>query len=155
LDAQTAPQRHAHHRRGMGKGVGVGGAAQRMTMQRRHFLKASLSSLVIACSARTELEGPDASPVTPVSQRTGPIEVDEALFPQSVASGDPKPESVVLWTRSPDVGGLVFAQVALDAKFERLVALESDDDFVAEVPLTVSPQHDYCAKLRVTNLRPE
>lgn len=124
-------------------------------MQRRQFLKASLSTWVVACSARTELEGQDASAATPISQWPAPIEVDESLFPQSVASGDPKPGSIVLWTRAPNVGGSVFAQVALDATFEQLVALESDGDFVAEVPLTVGPQYDHCVKLRVTHLRPD
>ena len=34
-----------------------------------------------------------------------PVAAQSAMFPQSVASGDPRPDSVVLWTRlaSPDM----------------------------------------------------
>jgi len=48
------------------------------------------------------------------------------LFPEGVASGDPHPDSVILWTRRPPVAGnsatRVTAQVAEDATFARVVA---------------------------------
>lgn len=121
-------------------------------MERRLFLGVSFSSLVVACSARTDFDS-SAGDVNPVSQWSGPVEVDATLFPQSVASGDPRPSSVVLWTRAPDVS-VVFAQVARDADFSDLVALEHEGRSVAEVPLAVGPKHDHCAKLRVAHLEP-
>ena len=122
-------------------------------MDRRQFLGTGLSSLVIACSARTDFESA-ADDATPVSAWPDVINVDEALFPQSVASGDPKPSSVVLWTRAPSAT-VVYAQVALDPDFTRLVALEHEGDLVAEVPLWVGPRYDHCVKLRVTGLEAE
>jgi alkaline phosphatase D len=46
------------------------------------------------------------------------------LFPQGVASGDPAPDSVILWTRRPGEGGAVplTVEVAEDADFQRVVA---------------------------------
>jgi len=47
------------------------------------------------------------------------------LFPEGVASGDPEPHSVILWTRRPfaDVERAVLtAEIALDAEFRRVVA---------------------------------
>lgn len=48
------------------------------------------------------------------------------LFPQGVASGDPAPDSVILWTRrAPDAGvsqSRLIVEVAKDEAFERVVA---------------------------------
>ncbi|MBW8812768.1 MAG: alkaline phosphatase D family protein [Caulobacterales bacterium] len=46
------------------------------------------------------------------------------LYPQGVASGDPKPDSVILWTRSPGEGASVplTVEVAEDPEFRRVVA---------------------------------
>src|SRR6188474_942117 len=137
----------------MGKGAGAGRTGTRLTMQRRQFLGASFSSLVVACSARTDL-GPSGDGSAPISQWSEPIEVDESRFPQSIASGDPKPSSVILWTRAP-YASAVYAQVALDAEFTKLVSLEHEGQLVAEVPVAVGPEYDHCVKLRVNNLEPE
>ncbi len=74
------------------------------------------------------------------------------FFPQSLASGDPRPESVVLWTRVEDSAGgdqdlNLRLQVATDAGFQRIVIDQSD--FVA---LAV---HDRCLKIKVTDLNPD
>ncbi|HEX7946013.1 MAG TPA: alkaline phosphatase D family protein, partial [Phenylobacterium sp.] len=46
------------------------------------------------------------------------------LYPQGVASGDPAPDSVILWTRRPGQGAVVALtlEVAEDAEFQRVVA---------------------------------
>lgn len=122
-------------------------------MDRRQFLSASLGSWVVACSARTELEPEPTADRAVVSQWPGRLTTNEALFPQSLASGDPKPRSVMLWTRTPSAE-VVYAQVALDADFNQLVALESNGSLVAEVPVGLTSHHDHCAKLRVEGLSP-
>ena len=47
------------------------------------------------------------------------------LFPEGVASGDPEPDSVILWTRRPFADGerrLLTVEIALDPQFARVVA---------------------------------
>lgn len=70
------------------------------------------------------------------------------LFPQSVASGDPTADSVVLWTRVAAGAGdaRVRLQVATDNRFAALIV---NRDFVART------SDDHCLKVRVTSLRPD
>ncbi len=67
-------------------------------------------------------------------------------FPQSVVSGDPKPDSVILWTRI-DIGSEtdteVLLQVATDEYFKELVVEEN---------FTALAETDHCLKIRVTAL---
>jgi alkaline phosphatase D len=77
--------------------------------------------------------------------------VRRELFPQSVASGDPRPDSIILWTRVVDAGrpgeGLSLTlQVAYDEDFERMV-LELGE-------LSATAEHDHIVKVKVTNLSP-
>ena len=58
--------------------------------------------------------------------------VAEVSFPQSVASGDPLPDSVVLWTRvvPADPGGMprsLDLEVAADAAFQDVVISRNVD----------------------------
>src|SRR5262245_33188378 len=62
-----------------------------------------------------------------------PISDDPAaalrVFPQGLASGDPKPDSIILWTRvEPDAGaqsGLdVTCELATDEAFKHIIARE-------------------------------
>ena len=64
------------------------------------------------------------------------------LFPQGVASADPHPDSVILWTRRPPVGesraALLAVEVAEDAGFAHVVArarapLSADADWTCRV----------------------
>ncbi|MFP2924635.1 alkaline phosphatase D family protein [Pyxidicoccus sp. 3LG] len=80
-----------------------------------------------------------------------PVVEDRDFYPQSVASGDPRPESVVLWTRVEDAGRAgedlrLTLQVATDDRFQQRV-LELED-----VPATVA--HDHVLKVKVTALTP-
>lgn len=122
-------------------------------MDRRQFLSASLGSWVVACSARTELEADSHTDRGVVSRWPARLTTSEASFPQSLASGDPKPDSVMLWTRAPNAE-FVHAQVALDSEFADLVPLDFEGTLVAEVPIGLTSHHDHCAKLRVTGLTP-
>ncbi|MBI3805175.1 MAG: alkaline phosphatase D family protein [Nitrospirae bacterium] len=69
-------------------------------------------------------------------------------FPQGVASGDPRPESVVIWTRALPIQNQqkqqVTAEVSLDEAFTQLVLQKTFD---------VSAASDYTLKIVVNNLK--
>ena len=70
------------------------------------------------------------------------------VFPEGVASGDPDPNSVILWTRRPFDGPsrqLLTVEVAEDERFRRVVA---------QAPAPVSPQSDWTARVLVGGLKP-
>jgi len=66
-------------------------------------------------------------------------------FPQSVASGDPRPDSVVLWTRidNPEMPDAVQVEVATDDAFANVVFTRQ---------LTASEDNDWCLKVLVEGL---
>jgi alkaline phosphatase D len=78
------------------------------------------------------------------------VEEGRAYFPQSVASGDPRSHSVVLWTRAvdsehPDADVELTLQVSTDERFRnRVVELQG---------LRATAEHDHTLKVKVTNLR--
>ncbi|MBV9494225.1 MAG: alkaline phosphatase D family protein [Acidobacteria bacterium] len=69
------------------------------------------------------------------------------LYPEGVASGDPAPDSVLLWTRRPFPDGRASAkltvQVASDEAFKKVVAT---------APVTVSPAADWTCRVLVGGL---
>src|ERR1700750_3029278 len=70
------------------------------------------------------------------------------LFPEGVASGDPDPHSVILWTRRPFTTGKrhpLRVEVAEDEAFQRVVA-------TARAP--VSQDSDWTARVLVGRLKP-
>ncbi|HZJ53558.1 MAG TPA: alkaline phosphatase D family protein [Myxococcaceae bacterium] len=74
-----------------------------------------------------------------------------ARFPHGVASGDPKQDTVILWTRVVNVGSVpvdmpLRLEVAVDPEFTQLV-VEKDG-------LTATVAHDSCIKVRVKRLSP-
>ncbi|HWS78181.1 MAG TPA: alkaline phosphatase D family protein, partial [Thermomonas sp.] len=76
----------------------------------------------------------------------GGVPVDPVLFPQGLASGDPRPDRVLLWTRAPASGGDVALrlQVALDPAFAQLMV---------ERDLQARAAADHCLRVRVEGLR--
>src|SRR5262245_48609145 len=84
-----------------------------MKTSRRSFLKAAA-----AIGASAAWVGPaHASRVNWHERRD--------LYPQGVASGDPDPHSVILWTRRPFADGtrqLLTVEVADDETFRRVIA---------------------------------
>ncbi|NYZ62914.1 alkaline phosphatase D family protein [Luteimonas deserti] len=110
-------------------------ASPRMpVLTRRRFL----SALVVAASATV-------LPSLPAAARSA-TRVSRTLFPQSVASGDPRPDRVLLWTRvATDAPMPVRLQVAEDAAFERLRV---------DRMLTPVDGSDGCIKVRVEGLAP-
>lgn len=109
---------------------------------RRLFLKtitvAAASTALAACDSDSD-SGAPAMTITTSPQR----------FPQSVASGDPSPTSLILWTR---LGGIdaepagLRLQVATDEGFEQRV-VDIDE-------LPVRAEHDHCLRVKVTGLQP-
>lgn len=127
-------------------------------MRRRDFLRATLvtaGSVVV----------PTACSETSTDSSMCSVHESSAHFPQSVASGDPKPDSVVLWTRiadgntSADLG--ITLVVALDEEFTQLVELTTSADGVlaagtgsTRAILTARAAFDHCVKVKVTGLSP-
>jgi alkaline phosphatase D len=83
------------------------------------------------------------------STPTGPRTERRDLYPQGVASGDPAPESVILWTRrEPDSGvsaHRLVVEVASDEAFERIVARGD---------VEVSAATDWTCRFLAAGLRP-
>jgi alkaline phosphatase D len=80
-----------------------------------------------------------------------PPEQSARYFPQSIASGDPRPQSVVLWTRvvderQPESSLLVRLLVALDPDFSQLTAHAES--------LIATKDFDHCVRVRITELTP-
>jgi len=77
------------------------------------------------------------------------ITIDTRFFPQSVASGDPKSDSIIVWTRISDAavsGSLpVRLQLANDESFKQLIV---------NTTFTASADHDGCVRIKVTRLTP-
>jgi len=77
-------------------------------------------------------------------------EQSRAYFPQSVASGDPRPDSVVLWTRAVDEEHRGDVTLSLEVSTE-----ESFGTMVASPKgLKALAAHDNTLKVKVTNLSP-
>lgn len=107
-----------------------------MKISRRSFLKAAS-----AIGASLAWVGPACvSRVSWLEQRD--------LYPQGVASGDPDPHSVILWTRRPFAEGsrqLLVVEVAEDEAFRRVIAH-------AEAP--VSSAADWTTRVLIAGLEP-
>ena len=134
-----------------------------MSMHRRAFLKTLIVSAAGTLAARCSDDdgAPGADTGLDGSGDTGtdtdtPLEVVDgsALFAQSVASGDPRPTSVILWTRIVDGDAAadtpLFVEVARDEAFGDLLPLDGD----SQRALTAEARFDHCVKVRVTNLEP-
>jgi alkaline phosphatase D len=107
-----------------------------MTLSRREFVQQAA-----AIGAVLAWTGPARA------SRTNWREARE-LYPHGVASGDPDPGSVILWTRRPfETGGRqkLTVEVAEDANFRRVVAT---------APAPVSAASDWTSRVLVGGLKP-
>jgi Phosphodiesterase/alkaline phosphatase D len=76
------------------------------------------------------------------------LEERRDLYPQGVASGDPDPHSVILWTRRPFAQGtrqLLTVEVAEDEAFHRVIA---------QAPAPVASASDWTARVLIGGLKP-
>jgi len=110
-------------------------------LDRRSFLKGFTA--IAGCFVATA-----AGPFTPAYAMG--VMINPARFPQGLASGDPQPDAIMLWTRAvPDMpAGEVelVCQVATDEKFETVII---------EKWLTVTAESDYTARFFAQGLAPD
>jgi alkaline phosphatase D len=107
-----------------------------MTLSRRQFIEAAA-----AMGASLAWAGPACAARTKWRERRD-------LYPEGVASGDPAPGSVILWTRRPFAKGereLLTVEVAEDEAFRHVVA---------QAPAPVSAAADWTCRVLVGGLRP-
>ncbi|AGP34022.1 alkaline phosphatase [Sorangium cellulosum] len=115
-------------------------------LKRREFLRATLvtaGALVVPACGDPEI-------VNPLGAEPGRELADgSAYFPQSIASGDPRPGSVVLWARVQDGEEDLDleVEVATDAEFTHRVALDA-----GQAKLKALARHDHCVKVKVRGL---
>lgn len=112
-------------------------------MNRRSFFHATVvvaaGASLAACSSESgATAGPEPS-TNPKDQRR--------IFPQGVASGDPKPESIVLWTRVAPSGKSVPVSYVV-AKDKALKEVVADGEVDAD------GSSDFAVKLKVEQLEP-
>ena len=145
----------------------AGGAApwHDRSMKRRTFLLGSIASVVyVACGsddaatpspASTDGGAADGEEVTPEAQKpvapTSSKDESNKIFQQGLASGDPKPDRMVLWTRvDPTAAGRPpTSDVALEYVIARDEALT---DIVARGSLTALASADHTVRLVPTGL---
>lgn len=142
---------------------------QRFT--RRQFLRATLVSVASAglpgcnggASSTTDSDGSTGTDGTgteatgstvPTTGAEEPLLDGAAYFPQSVASGDPRADSVILWTRVEDAaageGDLDLAvELATDPEFTMRVELDA-----ASAAVAARAMFDRCAKAKIKGLEP-
>jgi alkaline phosphatase D len=106
-------------------------------LDRRSFI---LSATALGASLAWARRGACASRTKWVERRD--------LFPQGVASGDPDPHSVILWTRRPVHGAThsnLTAEIALDEQFEQVIA---------DVSAPILAEADWTCRVLVAGLKP-
>jgi len=119
-------------------------------LSRRAFLRATL---VTASVATVSGLGPAGCGKDDGDE--GPLLDGAAYFPQSVASGDPRAESVILWTRVEDPeladsDAELQLELSADPEFTSLLELEGE----ARTVVPAQAQFDRCAKAKVRGLEP-
>lgn len=111
-------------------------AQEKLTLSRRAFA-AQAAALGAALAF-----GTSAQAATPSAERRD-------LYPQGVASGDPRPDSVILWTRrAPDAGAAshrLTVEVAGDPGFRKLAARGD---------VAVTPATDWTCRFLAAGLKP-
>jgi alkaline phosphatase D len=118
-------------------------------MDRRNFIKwSSFLTVSVAMTGTLTACGGDSDDDDNSSPNSGSPPAN-ASFAQGVASGDPKPDSVVLWTRVDGANGAdpvnVTVQVAADDAFSRLLVNDT---------IEADPSWDYTVRHKVMGLDP-
>ncbi len=123
-------------------------------MQRRFFLQvtvATAGAAIAGCGdGDTGTSGTTTSTGTP---RT--LEDGAKFFPQSVASGDPRPDGVILWARVEDADAAandveLEIELSPSADFSEYISLDGEQS----KKVMALAQFDHCAKVRLAKLSP-
>lgn len=114
-----------------------------MATTRREFIKrfSAFAGCYVATASVATLPGCTTTAVPPTGSRFS--------FPQGVASADPHPDAVVLWTRALDTSG--------DAPVQLIAQVSESEDFnrvVLETPVASEPLLDHTLRLFVQGLKP-
>ncbi|WP_341501184.1 alkaline phosphatase D family protein [Gallaecimonas sp. GXIMD4217] len=117
-----------------------------MTLSRRHFLR-TLAVTASAVAVTSTLAGCDNSSESSSPETQPSIQPGPQFFPQSLMSGDPRPDSVILWTRLADGSGDKTLTLQLSDS-------DSFDALLVETRLDVQADFDHCLKVRVSGLMP-
>lgn len=114
---------------------------QKLGMNRRGFIKMvgiglAMPTIVAACSTGNDDDDDNTTTDT----------IDTSYFPQSLASGDPTSDSVVLWTRivDPNTEGPYSARL-------RIASDEAISNVLWEQELTTVPDYDNILKIKVSD----
>lgn len=113
-------------------------------MKRRQFLKgsafftvvAATSGLLSACGGSTSDSGPG-----------------EFMFPQGIASGDPKESSIVFWARVVRNNGAIAAN-AIAVRLE-VSATPDFSALAAQANLSAIADYDFTVRAKITQLKPD
>lgn len=122
-----------------------------MVYTRRKFLSTLvISASAVALGSLTGCGSSDdndlAPPTTPTTPPPVGLQPGQQYFTQSLLSGDPKPDSVILWTRIEEA-------TADDLEIRLQVALDPDfNDLRVDETLLAMADYDHCLKIRVTEL---
>lgn len=138
-------------------------------MKRREFLLGSLVSIVyVACGSdpaapgpggETSTPRPDGGPGGPGQEAgapltpTSPPDASDLAFPQGLASGDPRPDRVLLWTRVDPAGTQHLPTEAIEISF---VVAEDEEllKVVARGTLEAAADQDHTVRVVPTGLEP-
>ncbi len=120
-----------------------------MSLSRRNFLRSTgalgAASLPVSCSSEDAAEERDHLDQYEYDGPLGP----ELLFQHGVASGDPLPDAIILWTRvspeKPDEAVEVWWEIGTDRAFNQRVAVGT---------VMANADHDFTVKVDVEGLRP-
>ena len=115
-------------------------------MASRFDRRSFLQGFVVPISAGAAACGDDETGTEPDPYSTDPAD-QERVYPHGIASGDPRADSVILWTRvEPE---------AEPGPFDVIVEVSKTEDFaelVAEETVVADPAFDFTLRVKVTGL---
>lgn len=113
-------------------------------MDRRNFVKSAMYFTVASATLGLQACGGSSSSSAAAGSDKGKFS-----FSHGVASGDPKENSIVFWTRCINSSGT--EDIALKLEVSKSAAFDS---LVASVSLVASSTYDFTVRAKVTNLTP-
>jgi alkaline phosphatase D len=137
-------------------------------MKRRDFLFGSLASVFYVACGSSEDDATKGRPTGPGNGNgdtdgnadggpgfvaTSAPEASDIAFPQGLASGDPRPDRVLLWTRVDPVGSKQESATSIDVHF--VIATDEDlNDIVGKGKITTNADVDFTVRVVPTGLKP-